>query len=157
MICDPTEQWFEETALSEAWRYRVTQTIAFPNVGRQCKIYCPYSIHSFDGPCLADLTPEYGLRIHPGYTFDGATFAPDIYSLFPAVVLHDLLCQCARQFPRAWPISRVEADLAFLREGRMHAPVLAHLYYAGILIGRTIAEAARIPQLTQPSLTIKGP
>ena len=142
------DAWYEETSLSEAWRYRVIQTIAFPNVGRQIEIYRPYNIHALDGPRIADLTPEYGVRIHPGYCFDGATLAPDCRDLFPAIVLHDLLCQCSRQYPRDWPISRFQADRAFLREGIMHAPLRARFYYAGIRIGGAIHRAMGNPDQT---------
>jgi hypothetical protein len=75
----------------------------------------------------------------------------------PAFVLHDILCQCSKHHPREWPISRFQADKEFLREGLLHAPLRARLYYAGIRIGGGIHALITASAAAPYSLIIRRP
>ena len=126
--------WCEATGL-RPWRYRVREEIAFLVDGWRRNA----TVHGQDGTCLAVWQAWGMVTILPGYAFDGATCAPDIAKLMPAVVLHDLLCQCC-QVP-GFPMRRAEADLCFFREAEKTAPVLAAIYYAGIRAGGGVHRA----------------
>jgi hypothetical protein len=128
--------WYRIRPGAPKHRYEVTvpQAYVVPELTRDVEIYGTTSGH----PLLARSSSRI-LSIRKGYTFDGATCAPDAPSLMPAFLVHDLLCQLC-EIP-GWPISRFQADRIFYREARKLAPFLAAVYYTGIRFGGGLHRA----------------
>jgi hypothetical protein len=135
-----TPDWYQENDFPGRFRYTVTRPVHF----LLAELKDDYDIKSLKGNVLAIVRDQL-LSILPGYSFDGATSAPDIKRLMRGVVLHDILCQLC-ECP-GWPMTRFAADKAFYRVAREDAPLIATVYYAGIRIGGHLHRFFNPPNL----------
>jgi hypothetical protein len=85
-------------------------------------------------------------RLHNGimtlrnqYASDGATCAPDIKSMFPAIFTHDIGCQfCDID---GSPFTRYDIDCMFYQLARKTNPLASHIYFAGVRFGARLMRS----------------
>lgn len=94
---------------------------------------------------------EFG-RLHSGiltlrnqYAIDGATCAPDIKSMFPAIFFHDIGCQFCDV--DGSPFTREDIDLGFYELARKTNPVASHIYFRGVRFGARFMRSKPNPLL----------
>ena len=86
------------------------------------------------------ITPDGNIRITKGYSWDGATLAPDFKELYYPTLVHDALYQ----FLPNTPFSRKEIDDLFLRQMQEENFKLAKVYYRAVrLFGGIFVKLTR--------------